>query len=336
MKLAYIITCHKNPQQVVRLINRLQKPDTNFVLHISKTSEGNLLNELKQLVENYNNVFFCKQEDGTHNGFGIIKGIFNGIEYLLKNKIDFDYLNLISGQDYPIKSNDYIDAFFKDNYGKQFLEYFPVFPKPGSEFYENHPWGPHRNVYRLDRYHFKFTGATRSIPEIESNRLIEHSLFQTTKIFLYEAPRYYRENRLKTEFLLLFWSRILPHQRIIPDSFEIYGGKTWWSITKDCAQYVLKTYYENHQMRRFFKYTLIPDELYILTIILNSKFKDSCVNNSLREIDWEGGDGTHPIIFTSSHFDKLAKSQKLYARKFDLQVDSHIFDRIDREFIKIN
>jgi hypothetical protein len=333
MKLSYIITCHKNAQQVFRLIKRLQKSGSNFVIHVSKTSEGDLLSELKNLTKEYSNVFFCKQEDGTHNGFGIVKGIFNGIEYLFKNNIYFDYVNLISGQDYPIKDNHYIDKFFIKNNGKQFLEYYPVFPKPGSEFYDNHPWGPHRQVYRVDRYHFKFTGVTRSIPELNTNRLIDHPLFPTIKIFLHEARRYYKEKRLKTEFLLLFWSRVLPHRRKIPENFEIYGGKTWWSITKECAQYVLESYHNDHIMRKFFKYTLIPDEMYVLTIILNSKFRDSCVNDCIREIEWEGGDGTHPIIFTVQHKEKLSNSTALFARKFDICVDKNILDYIDNNLL---
>lgn len=54
-------------------------------------------------------------------------------------------------------------------------------------------------------------------------------------------------------------------------------------------------------MRKFFKYTLIPDEMYVLTIILNSKFRDSCVNDYMRDIEWKGGNGTHPKVFTMEH-----------------------------------
>lgn len=49
MRLAYIITCHKNSQQVFRRIKSLQKPVSNFVIHVNKTSEGDLLSELKTL-----------------------------------------------------------------------------------------------------------------------------------------------------------------------------------------------------------------------------------------------------------------------------------------------
>lgn len=333
MKLAYVITCHKNAVQVERLINRLNEEGTNFVLHISKTSEKGFYADMKKAVAGYPNVFFCKREDGTHNGFGIVKGIINGIEYFFTHNIEFDYLHLISGQDYPIKSNDYIADFLEKHKGEQFMEYYPVFPKPGSEFYENHPWGPHRQVYRVDRYHFKITGVTRSIPELLTNRLIDHSLYQTIKIFLNEAGKYRREGRLWTEFLLLFWSRVLPNRRKIPEGFDIYGGKTWFTITNDCARYVVNAHKTNKVMRNFFKYTLIPDEMYILTILLNSPYKDKCVNDYLREIEWAGGDGTHPIVFKAEHIERMQKSPNLFARKFDIDVDSTILDEIDNRIL---
>src|SRR6187402_1701695 len=134
MKLAYVITAHKNAPQVMRLIDRLQFDGTTFVLHVSKTSEAGFYEAMQASVKskNYSNVFFCKREDGTHNSFGIVQGIVNGVEYLLKHSIAFDYVNIISGQDYPIKSNPYIHRFFEENKGKEFTEFFPLFPKPGS------------------------------------------------------------------------------------------------------------------------------------------------------------------------------------------------------------
>ena len=122
MKLAYVITCHKNSKQVFRLVNRLNTPGNTIVLHISKTCEPGFYQEMKDGIKAFNNVFLCKREDGTHNSFGIVKGVINGLHFLFKNNIEFDYVSLISGQDYPIKSNKDINAFFEKNNGKEFLE----------------------------------------------------------------------------------------------------------------------------------------------------------------------------------------------------------------------
>ena len=336
MKLAYIILAHKNALQVKRLYERLNCQNTTFVLHISKTSEKGLFKELVCLLKNKRNVHFCKREDGTHNSFGVIKGILNALNLLIKTNVEFDYVNLISGQDYPLKTNEYINDFFKNNNGKQFIEHWPLFPDKHSEFYNNHPWGNHRQLYRIEHFNIKFLGKKHSIPEIESGRLISHNLYNTLKIFIYETPKYIREKKWREEALLLFFSRILPHKRKIPQNFEIYGGKTWWSITKDCAEYIANYAKVNKKFNNFFKYTLIPDEMYFQTLLLNSPYKNKIENNFMREVELEGGDGTHPIFFTSSHFERLKNTKSLFARKFDTNIDSEIIDIIDENMLNFN
>jgi len=335
MNLAYVILCHKNAPQVGRLIERLQYPGAAIVLHISKTSDAGFYKAMQAEVrsKNYANVFFCKREDGTHNGFGIVKGFMNALGYLLDNNIPFDYVSLISGQDYPIKPMAEIAAFFEKNKGKQFFDFFPLFPKEDTKYGYNNFWGPGRQHYRVNRYHFKINGVVRSIPEIETERLVEYPLLPTIKTFIQHAKRYWAKGRLSTECKLLFWSRVLPHRRKIPTEFEIFGGKTWWSITKDAAVYIVDTHKNNKKYPHFFRYTLIPDEMYIHTILMNSSFEDQCVNNDLRVIEWEPGD-MHPIIIKAKHIDWFTKpTDKIFARKFDTEVDSKILDLIDEQVL---
>jgi len=329
VKLAYIILAFKDAPQVSRLIERLRTPDTTFVIHVCKNSSRKYLKEIRYLQRDQNDVFFCKRESGIHFYFGLVKGILNALKLLFDKKIEFDYVNLISGQDYPIKPNSEIKEFFKQNKGKEFLLYWPLFPKDGSNFCTDHPWGAHRQLYRIDRYHLKFCGKMHSIPELLTGRLINHSFMETLKIFIFESPKYLREKRWIEEFLLFVFSRILPKKRKIPANIEFYGGKTWWSITRECAEYIVKYSRQHPKFDRFFKHTLIPDEMYFQTLIMNSPFKEKVDNNYLREIEWTGGDGTHPIIFTKYNFEHLMNSKALFARKFDVNTDEEILDMVD-------
>jgi len=336
VNIAYVILAHKNAKQAFRLYNRLNDNGTKFVFHISKTSDKGFYKEIKTIFRKTKNVYFCKREDGTHYGFGIVKGIINGLNLLIENNIAFDYVSLLSGQDYPIKSNKEINSFLEKNKGKEYLQFWPLFPNEDSDFFSNHPWGTHHQIYRIDRYHLKFCGKKQSVPELLTGRLTEHSFYKTLKIFIYESPKYFREKRWKEEFLLLALSRILPKKRKIPINFEIYGGKTWWTFTKECAEFITKFYKQNPKFNQFFKYTLIPDEMYFQTLLLNSTFNKKLENNYLREIEWSGGDGTHPIVFMKAHFQRLKNSNALYARKFDANVDAGILDLIDQNLLDIN
>ncbi len=334
MKLAYIILCHKNAAQVKRLVDRLNVEGTRFVLHVSTTCEPNFWKEINATFANYTQVYFCKREDGTHNGFGIVEGIINALELLLHKKIDFDYVNLLSGQDYPIKSNQQIQDFFSKNAGKEFLDFFPIEPLEDVQMLPKHPWGNTRQLYRINRYHFKIDGVIRSIPELNTNRLIDKSLFTTLKIFLRESLQYRDEKRWWREAQLLFWSRVLPNRRPLLSGITYYGGKTWWSFTKDCTKFIVEEHQRNKSLRDFFRYTLIPDEMYFQTMLLNSSFKESCVNDSLRFIKWEADDGTHPAFLGSKYHPLLIESKALFARKFDALLNADTLHFIDQEILQ--
>jgi len=46
MKIAYIILAHKLPQQIIRLVNRLNTDDTSFLIHVDKKTEHRIYQEI--------------------------------------------------------------------------------------------------------------------------------------------------------------------------------------------------------------------------------------------------------------------------------------------------
>lgn len=116
----------------------------------------------------------------------------------------------------------------------------------------------------------------------------------------------------------------------LPNSVEtIYGGSQWWTITVDCAKYIFDFINIHPEYYHFFNYSLIADELFFHTIIMNSNFAASVINNNLRLIDWSTGP-EYPKIFTMADSDKIKKSSLLFARKFDENSDPRIIQLIQR------
>jgi hypothetical protein len=83
----------------------------------------------------------------------------------------------------------------------------------------------------------------------------------------------------------------------------------------------------------FFKYVDIPDEMFFQTIILNSPFKESVINDNLVYIDWENPNPSYPRTFVKTDFEILVSSSKLFARKFDVSRDADILDMIDQKIL---
>ena len=55
--------------------------------------------------------------------FNIIKATIEGITALVNSEVEFDYGVLLSGQDYLIKTNTYLESFLEKHQNQEFMEY---------------------------------------------------------------------------------------------------------------------------------------------------------------------------------------------------------------------
>jgi uncharacterized lipoprotein YmbA len=95
----------------------------------------------------------------------------------------------------------------------------------------------------------------------------------------------------------------------------LYKGENWVSITDEMVQYVLQC--ENVIKKQFY-YSKCGDEVFLQSLAIQSPYKSTVVNNSLRETDWLRGS---PYIYRKDDVPLLLASQNLFARKFDSMVD---------------
>jgi hypothetical protein len=127
----------------------------------------------------------------------------------------------------------------------------------------------------------------------------------------------------------------LPLKRSFPRGYKPFGGSSYWCLPRECIEYVYAVACRDRSFVRFFHFVDVPDELFFQTILLNSPFGLSIVNDNLRYIDWKDPNAGSPGILGSGDFEKLALSSKLFARKFDETVDRHVLDLIDRELLHV-
>ena len=89
------------------------------------------------------------------------------------------------------------------------------------------------------------------------------------------------------------------------------------TLSIDCASYVAEFMNSNKKLRRFVRFTWGPDEFVIPTLVMNSKFRQTVVNDNFYYIDWSEG-GANPKTLTVEDYAKMKHSGKLLARKFDI------------------
>lgn len=132
MELLYLIIAHKNPRQVARLIRALNYDSENFFIHIDKKCSLRPFEDVLEqaafeghFTQHRANIHFVrKRVSVTCAAYSHVSAIFNSLSEIFSSCARFDYLILLSGQDYPIKTNESIRTHFATSKGKEFLEMF--------------------------------------------------------------------------------------------------------------------------------------------------------------------------------------------------------------------
>lgn len=305
MKLAYIILAHKNPEQLTRLISRLNRETSSFFVHIDQATNEETYGQMVKQLSLFPNVYFLKRYHTYWGSFNLVKATFEGIKELFKTAIDFDYVMFLSGQDYPIKSNAQIEQFLSKNLGKEFIEYYPL----PCENWENENF-----TINVDRIECWFING----------KLVKHDF-----IALPENPSL-KLRVFLTLCSLLIRLNILPRKRKFPEGFQPFCGSAFWCLSKNCAEYINNFIQQNPAFINFFKFAGIADEVFFQTIILNSPFKEQVIKDDLKYVVWPG-----PAILAKNNLENLKNSSDLFARKFDTAIDAEVLDLIDQKILEV-
>lgn len=122
MRLAHFIICHINPDQVMRLVKALQHPEADIYIHVDKKVSIAPFLPIAELP----NVYFIQRRITVHwGGYSIVEATISGLRQILDTGIEYDYLNLLSGQEYPLMHADRIHGFFSGHPGRLFMNIFP-------------------------------------------------------------------------------------------------------------------------------------------------------------------------------------------------------------------
>ena len=303
MKIAYIIVAHKQPLQVARLVLRLNAAETSFFIHVDRKTPDATYRGFVSLLEGLPNVCFLKRHVCNWGEFGLIRAPLEGIAEICRRGESPDYVVLLSGQDYPIKTNGFIHAFFERSGGRSYINYDAV-PSEG--------W---RNAApRIKRWQVRLLGRPVEFPQ------------RKVGLAALRRPR---------KWPVVFISYFLPEERRFPVGYKPFTGSAFWAMTGKCVRLVDGFVRANPAFVRFFKYVMCPDEIFFQTVLLNSEIAGEMVDSDLHCIDWSQR-GPHPATFTAKDLERLATSPALFARKFDLDLDETILQLIDERLLGIS
>ncbi len=126
MRVAYVISAYKCPRLLTRLVHRLHTPRSVFLIHVDKRTDKKQYRKMVFSLDHLPNVIFLKRHTCHWGDFGHVRATLKGLAYLFDNEMNFDYVFLLTGQDYPIKSNTHIESFLNKANGKEFISFYSL------------------------------------------------------------------------------------------------------------------------------------------------------------------------------------------------------------------
>lgn len=126
MKIAYLMTIHRNPRLLRSAIETLSSEDCGFFVHIDRKSDIQDFSKISG-----KNIFFSEERIPVYWGeFSQVEATMALIRQALASKTIFDYFVFLQGSDYPLRSGSYIHAYLEENRGGEFMSLVKM-PAPG-------------------------------------------------------------------------------------------------------------------------------------------------------------------------------------------------------------
>lgn len=279
MRIDYVIRAHTAPEQLARLVERLDEGDVRFYVHVNSRTDDEVFEAMRARLAGHEHVVWAPRVACRWGGFSLLRATLVAIEGILASGDLPDHALLLSGQDYPLKPPAEIRAHLADRQGRNLLDNFHL---PSSTWA-----GEGGGLGRL-RY------------------------------------PYFEQFRYKTRLLRI------PLPRRLPAGLEPYGGMAFWALTGETLEWLMRYTAERPDVLDFFRHTKMPDETFFQTVLLSSPLAGTVDKELLHYQDWSSG-SAHPATLGAADLPQLRASGKLFARKFDAELDSEILDLLDAE-----
>lgn len=311
-KILYFIVAHHNQSQLYRLVRTIKSlsPESLIVIHYDASSSVE-----KTRYDEVDNVFFIPEPTCVSWGnYSQVEMLINSLKWIDEN-LSFDWLVMISGQDYPINKLDKFERILTSSSYDAFFRYFKAddpacWPLGTSQrryqyCYAQYPHFP---------YYYKFPEVVK---KFVSSMIFMVNNYSPFSIIIGKGSRM---NKIGCRRIVTPFSA----------AFDCYGGWDWFNLNRKSINYILDFVDNNEKFVKFYKRTHMASESFVHTILINAEGIE-VANDACRYVHW--GSAVHaasPEVIRSKDFFSCVESGQPFARKFDEKADSKVLLMIDR------
>jgi hypothetical protein len=110
VNVVYVISAYRLPEQLVRLVSRLRTENATVLVHIDKKASPEVFGAISEGVRSLPDVHLLDRHVCHWGGFGHVAASLGALAAIVENGIPCDQAVLLTGQDFPLKSNEEIKA----------------------------------------------------------------------------------------------------------------------------------------------------------------------------------------------------------------------------------
>ena len=282
MKIAIAMLCHKNVEQINALLRAMAHDDIYFYIHVDKKSGVD-----RETITG-KNVYVLNKDSSVDiqwGGFGMIEATLRLIETVSQATLKFDYIWLVSGQDWPLRSVNEIVEYVEQHCGEDFIEILPSdeafargYFKRNDLYYPN--WMVSNNLYI---------------------KIVKHLCWFVTGGR--KATRFFkRKSRIE----------------------KFYYGSQWWLLSNQTVNSMMQFLRSNKWFVDYFKNSLVPDESFFQTLY-GRLIGIEKAKSEVCYINWKENRNSPEVITSADWgLLKKKKERFLLARKVDFDVDQKV------------
>jgi hypothetical protein len=139
MRIAHLIMAHREPAQLDRLLGALAHRQANCYVHLDQKTDPSAYAFLRERPRVR---FLSRRVAINWGGYSLVEALLTSLREILAHPAKYEFINVLSGQDYPLQSAEQIHTFLEEHRGLSFVEAEPM----GTPWWE-------ANCGRLERYH---------------------------------------------------------------------------------------------------------------------------------------------------------------------------------------
>lgn len=323
MRIIYLIIAHTNGAQVARFARRLlaaSPAGAVIVLHGSSEQP-----DLEPWVAAGRAHLLPYDRPVFWGDFSLVRKVLYGLCWAAE-RLDFDWLVLLSGQDYLLRPLASLEEELAAAPYDAFISGVPIASGQLCGSVEcalaKQPAPACRRCQQLYLYQY-WRLPVGKLARMAINWVNHRAGTDAAGLPLL---RYQRLTRAGSRVGTLIGVRAATTP--FGASFRCYKGTIWFAANRAALGALIGALDAAPGLLAYYRRTILPDESLFVTVLKNAP-ELRIAENTLHFVNWADAQSASPAVLRAADFERLVASGAYFGRKFDSRVDGVILDRLD-------